>query len=472
MALVLKIAGTDRSSSVNWPSLTKTEVLSKEVDRMEFKIRKTSGSKYIPTVGQEIVLEEDTIRIFGGIITEIREEVEAGILLAYLVRCKDYSHFLDRKLATKTYSNAEAGDIIADLVSTYTSGFTTTNVPATSPTIASMKFNYEQITRCFTKVADTIGWDWYVDYNKDIHFFNSELVNAPFNITDSNDKLFWDSLEINQTILQVRNVVFVRGGDYKKTILEADAIDDYRAASGQKTFPLAYKYDDITVKLNNVVQTIGTDQKDDPGSVDVLYNFSEKFITFSAALTAGDQVEVFGDAYIPIIAQARDQESVVAYGEYQTVVVDKNITSITEAQLRAKTELAKYAATVHEGSFKTTQTGLKVGQRISVTLSTNRTVNKTFKINRIVGKARSSGTMEYTVYLIASGQITLNDVLIELLERDKQNIVIAPYEVIQYLDIMFEEMAITDATPSVTTDSPPYTYDTGNTGAYDKATWT
>ncbi len=53
----------------------------------------------------------------------------------------------------------------------FTSGFTHANVPASSPTLTSMKFNYEQVSRAFTQICDQIGWDWYVDPDKDIHFF-------------------------------------------------------------------------------------------------------------------------------------------------------------------------------------------------------------------------------------------------------------------------------------------------------------
>lgn len=472
MALVLKIATVDRSASVNWRSLSMTSVLSKEVDQLEFSVRKTSGTKYIPTSGQEVTLEEDSIKIFGGVIVEIQEIVEKGILLSYMIRCKDYSHYLDRKLATKSYEGFEAGDIITDLITTYTTGFTSVNVPTSSPVIGTMRFNYEQLTRAFTKIADTIGWDWYVDADKDVHFFNADSSVAPFNLTDTGDNFEWQSLQINQNIQQLRNVVYVRGGEYKRTIIEADAIDKYEAQANQITFPLAYKYDNITVEKNNVVQTVGIDNIDDLTTKDCLYNFTEKFITFDP-LVAGDDIVVYGDAYIPVIAQARDGDSILAYGEYQTVVIDKNISSIQEAQLRARVELIKYSEGAYEASFRTTETGLRVGQRITVTLSSNRSITRTLKINRLIGKADSSGTLEYTVFLVSSGQVTLHDIFIELLERDKQNIIIAPNEVIQALEILFETLAVTDSVPVVTTDSAPYHWATGaNEGLWNRFTWT
>lgn len=472
MALVIKIASIDRSSIVQWPTLSWTSVLTKEVDRMEFQINKTPA-KTIPTVGQEITLEEGGVKLFGGVIVEINEMVRGGILIGYQVRCKDYSHYLDRKLVTKSYESQAAHTIFLDIISTFTTGFTTTAVSLLGPTVDSIKFNYEQVTRCLTKLADQIGWDWYVDPDKVLHFFSTDLNDAPFELTDTNGKYIWNTLEVNQTLLQLKNVVFVRGGEYKLTIDEADAVDDYRAGTGQKTFALAYKYDNITVKLNGVVQSMGVDQQDNPALVDTLYNFNEKVIIFTNPLTSGDHVVVYGDAFIPIIAQARDQVSIMSYGEYETAVVDKNITTVAEAQVRAKAELKKYAATVYEGWFKTRETGLRVGQRIHIS-STLRSIDKYFKINRIVGKTIAYNEMEYQVYLIASGQITLNDVLVELLERDKQNIVVAANEVLQRLERFIESFALDDDTPVVTSNSPPYNWAPGGSNPFNWnfGTWT
>ncbi|MBI4119237.1 MAG: hypothetical protein HY456_00130 [Parcubacteria group bacterium] len=459
MPLTLKINAVDRSNHVKWDTLQKVEVLSKEVDRMEFEILKTP-SKTIPDVGQEITLDEGANKIFGGVIVERNEVNKGGLLLGYHIRCKDYSQFLDRKVVTKSYANQTARAIILDIISTFTSGFTTANVAASTPTVASIKFNYEQVTRCLTQLADQIAWDWYVDYDKDIHFFDTEANPAPFNLDDTTGNFEWKTLEINKSLLQLKNAVFVRGGEYKKTISEANAIDKYKAATGQKTFALAYKYDNITVKKNGAVQTIGTDQQTDPATVNLLYNFNEKFITFSTGLASGDDVVVYGDAFIPIIALVKDQVSIATYGEYQTPVVDKSITSINEAQTRAKAELKKYAESVFESRFKTTKTGLKVGHQINLN-STIRNINKNFKINRIVGKARGSDHMEYEIFMIASGQITFTDIMVNLLGQDKKNIVIATNEVLQRLEFLLESLTLSELLTAIK-DSPPYRWGAGS----------
>lgn len=474
MALVLKVNGTDRSSYVKWETLQKTEVLTKEVDRMEFEIDKTPIKSSIPDVGDEITLEEDGDLIFGGALIEKNEVIRGGILIGYQMRCKDYSQFLDRKVVTRSYGTTTARAVVLDIIATYTSGFTTTNVAASTPTIGSIKFNYEQPTRCLTQLADQIGWDWYVDYSKDIHFFDETTAASPFDLDDTSGNFEWATLEINKSLLQLRNSVYVRGGEYKKTIAEADAYDIYVAGAGQLTFALAYKYDNITVKKNNVVQTIGTDQQTDPLTVDLLYNFNEKFIKFSTPLTGGETIEVFGDAYIPIIANVQDGVSITTYGLYETALVDRSITSIAEAQARARAELLKYAESVFEAQFKTTRTGLRTGQRISLA-STVRNISKTFKINRIIGKARGSDHMEYTVYMIASGQITMVDIMVNLLGQDKKNINIASNEVLQRLVFGPDggEEIVIDDTLTGTAKSRPYKWGVGSSNdlVWGFSTW-
>jgi len=454
--LTLKVNTTDISSAVKWDTVVKTEVLTKEIDRLEFEITKTPAKSTIPDINDAITLLEDSITIFGGVVVERNEVIRGGILVGYQFKCKDWSQYLDRKLVIKSYTNQRADQIFNDILTNFTSGFTHANVPASSPTLTSKKFNYEQVTRAFTQVCDQIGWDWYVDYNKDVHLFDEETLAAPFSLSDTNDNYEWQTFELNKTILQIKNEVYVRGGDYKKTLDVSHAADIFVVNGTQTTFFLSYKYDNITVTDNAGVQTIGTDQQTDPVTVNCLYNFNEKFIRFTVAPTSGHTIKIFGDAYIPIIALVRDQASIASYGSYQTAVIDTSITSVGEAQTRAKSEIKKYSACVNEASFKTTKTGLKTGMQLTVQ-SDIRGINKTFKINRIVGKTRTPNQMEYTVSLIASGQVTFTDIMVSLLSADKQNIDIATNEVLQRLETFIESLAVTDVlTP--TKKSPPYTW--------------
>jgi hypothetical protein len=470
MSLLLKKNNIDISVSIDWTTLQKTEVLTKEVDRLEFDIKKTP-TKTIPSVGDTIELYEDSEKIFGGIMVERNEKVLGGVLLGYECKCKDWSHQLDGKLVVKQYTDENPHDIVADIISMYTTGFTVSNVKPGGLDVASITFNYEQVSRALTQLADQIGWDWYVDPDKDIHFFDEETSIAPFNLDDTSGNFEWKTLEINQTVVNLKNYIFVRGGDYTRSYDAGNTVDVYKADGTQVLFPLAYKYDNITIDKNGSAQTVGVDQKDDPASVQVLYNFNEKFVRFTTPPSSGDIIKIYGDANIPIIASVRDQISVATYGEFQQAIIDKSIQSVAEAQSRAKAELKKYSSNVNEGRFKTTKTGLKTGQSITVT-SAIRNIDKQFKITRIVGKARGSDHMEYEIFLLASGQVTFTDIMVELLTKDKKNIDIAQNEVLQILESFFESVEMGEVV-TITGASRPYTWGLGgaNDARFNFATW-
>ena len=457
MSLVIKVNNIDRTKDIEWSTLQYSSIITKEVDRLQFFVKKTA-TKTLPTLGQEVELLEDAITLFGGIVIEKNEESLGGLLVGYTIVCKDFSATLDGMLVVRTYTNAYAGDIVKDIIDTYTTGFTYANVPAVTPLIPTIKFNYEQVSRSFAKICDAIGWDWYVDADKDIHLFDTESNAAPFNITDSNGMADINSATVNSNIVNLKNSIFVRGGERKKTLSASDTYDKYTADGSRTTFQLAYKYDNIQVEDNGVAKTVGIDNIDNPTGFDCLYNFQEKFVKFTAAPTNTHTIKIFGDAFIPILVQVTDDASISTYGEFQDIVINKNITSVEEAQQRALIELEKYAGEYFEASFQTTETGLRVGQTINVN-STTLGINKDFKINRIEGRPDTSSRLIYTVYLIVSGEITFTDVMLMLLLKDRNNLDISDNEVLQaFISAPDETITIVDAAPVVTSTSPPYTW--------------
>jgi len=472
MALQLKVNAIDRSSSIKWDTLTKTEGLTKQPDTLSFAILKTP-SKTIPSLGDTIELFEDSIKIFSGILAERSEQVEGGLLQGYFLNCKDHTHTLDRKLAVKNYTSQTARAIVLDLIATFASGFTTTNVPLSTPIIPSIKFNYEPLSKALEKLATLIGWDWYVDYDKDIHFFQSSTQAAPFNLDDTSGNFEWQTLRFDRNILELKNSIFVRGGEYKTTISEANAVDKYIADGTQRVFTQIYRYTNIAVKKNSTTLTVGIDNITDPATKDILYNFQEKAIKFrdDNKPANGDTIKIYGDAHIPLIAKVQDSASIAAYGEYQHLIVNKTITSVLEAHAYAKAELAKWAEGAYEASLRTTRTGLSTGQQITIN-STLRGITKTFKINRITGKARGSDHMEYDIYLLASGETTFTDMLEALLAKDRENIDVSDNEVLQRLESLADTVALGE-TLTPTKDSPPYKWGAGssNDWRWNFATW-
>lgn len=428
--LTLAINTIDRSSNIDWASLRKVEVLTKEPDSLEFRIKNHPGKTYQPALSDEIILTDNGGRIFAGVITETKHENE-GLLKYIICTCKDYTHLMDRKLVNKTYTNQTVSAIIADLAAVFMTGFTTNNVQGLS-VIPKIVFNDEQPSKCIQKLADLLGnYNWYVDYFKDIHFFSEGEGDAPFSLDDTSGNYIFGSLQIARNINQIRNSVIVRGG-----IKESSTLTDIKIADGQqKTFVAKPLLTNLTISkstdgINYTILTIGQDGIDDPVAKDVLYNPNNGFIIFrdNNKLASGNFLKWSGVQVYPIKIVRKDWASIGKYGEFQYVIKDENIKSEDQAKQRAAAEILKYAERINEGVFNTTKSGLKTGQWITVN-SPALGLDEKFKINRILFRARTPNSFEYEVHLIASETFGIIDALSKLLVGDTASIQTAENEV-------------------------------------------
>lgn len=456
MSIVIEINSVDRSSDIEQDSVTLQQNMTKEPALLYFSIK---GEKTMPLLGQSVVLTEDSVDLFKGVIVERREQVIGKLVVAYDYVCMDDTHNLDARLVSKAYNDTTAGAVVADIISSFTTGFTL-DIPGTTPSVKSVRFNYEQPSRALQKIANEIGWDWYVDPADVVHFFAPTEEAPAITITDDSGNFVFNSLRFDRNIIELRNVIYVRGGEYLDPISEADAQDKYLADGEQVAFPLVYRYNNVQATLDDVPLTIGVDYIDDPTGFDVLYNFQEKLLKWPEASkpTTGQVVKVFGNAYVPLIVLAEDTDSIIAYGRREGIEINKNINSVEEAELLAFSLIDKWRTGSHEGTFQTSQTGLRVGQNVLIN-STKFGVNETYKINRIRGQMDGHDRFIYDVQFIKSGQTTLTDMLIDLIGKERENIVISDQEVVQRVRNLTDTFGMTDEIVEVVKTSPPYVWD-------------
>jgi len=473
MSLTIKIAGIDRTKQIDWHSYQLINVLSREIDTLEFDLKVHSGKVYKPALAQEVEVFEGGVKIYGGYIIEILRKVEAMKEVWHII-CKDYHYGLDRKLVYKSYFDKHAGTIVKDIIQTFTSGFTAFNVEL-GPRINSIRFNYENVSRAIQQVADRINYDWYVDQNRNLHFFSKESHIAPFKLDDTSGNFIWNSLNVTQHISQIKNQVFVQGGIQ----ILGPKVFKYRGDGVTRSFSTVYEMTDLTVKKGGVVQTIGKDGVDDPAIVDVLYNPSKYVIIFREdnKPASGVEVEISGNASMPVFVQVGDYESIKKYGVFQFRIIDKSIVSQFEARQRALAELEKYKRETGEVTFRTRKDGLKVGQKILLS-SSILGITKYFTINRIISRIEEpvSNKKLYEVSLIGSEQIGVIEVLKDLLlDQPAKNIEIAQYEILyRYFSIAPDFFRIKDISLVTSKTSPPYRWgDAGVVNAlrWNKGTW-
>jgi hypothetical protein len=182
----ITIDGIDRTGDIVNQTLTIQDILNDQQNTCTFVLVNLSGNG-IPETDDEITIDlPDGTRIFGGRIIGITlsSKRETGVVFA-TIQCVDYVRDLDHNLVSKAYTDMTDKEIIEDIVATFAPGLgITTNNVIEGVTIDQINFNYVQPSQALRRIADLTGRNWYIDYNKDIHYFPLLTNTTPFNITD------------------------------------------------------------------------------------------------------------------------------------------------------------------------------------------------------------------------------------------------------------------------------------------------
>ncbi|MFW6174038.1 MAG: hypothetical protein ACOC5T_09865 [Elusimicrobiota bacterium] len=360
--MIIKIDSVDRSDLIQWKSFQVEDNVNDQVNVCSFKMY--SGD-YTPNIGDEVEVLYNGNTIFGGTVYKINRETVSLDKELYEIKCYDYTFELKSQLVIEKYTDETINDIIDDLISNYSSGFTTNNVDA-DITVESIAFDHDTVVACLEKLSQLTNYYWYVDYDKDIHFFDEYSESADFKLTDTNGKYIYNSLKIKDDLSQIRNRVRIRGG----TIVGDSRTEKFDGDGTKDTFSLANKFSSQpTVEVGGVAQDVGTEFLDQDSDYDCMWSYNQKYIRFTDGNVPGsgtNNIEVSGTPEIPIIVQVEDPSSIDEHGVKEFYKKDTSIESSDEAKEFAKAQLSSYSEEVTEGEFRTYEPGLTSGQRIKI----------------------------------------------------------------------------------------------------------
>lgn len=140
--------------------------------------------------------------------------------------------------------------------------FTYRNAVTASQTVEHITFNLETGSNALKRLAELFNWQWYVDQDRDIHFFPKFQENAAFDLSDTGGNYIYGSLEVVSSGDQLRNSIFVRGGDYLGAELTETLTE--QADGSNLIFLLGYSYDldSMTLTQAGTEVAVGTDNID------------------------------------------------------------------------------------------------------------------------------------------------------------------------------------------------------------------
>ena len=503
--ITLTIGGTDFKPQYKTNSAVITETLQSRGNTMTLEITKKSAES-APEEGKEIIFKDGSRFLFGGFISRV-EPVETGIgqLMTYYVEATDYTYIVINKNAQKSYANQTLKYIVDDLVSTYINsgyGVTTTGVE-TGPVIESISFNHITLRKAFEKLAKLTGYEWWLDYQKDINFKQTSSLSATEQITDTSGN--HESLSIKTDVSQVRNSIIVRGGKEETSTYFSQNIKTDGVAREWllRDKPTAVQF----IKEATVSQSFGEDPTDDETGNSYMYNKAEKYvrvITTDPTPASGIDIEVSYKYNVPVIVLLQNAPSILAMkaleggdGLHEYTIVESSIKSKAEARQRALKELVEYANPIITGQFKT-RTGLlntgtifTAGQELIINSpSWGVSVDTAYLIQEVITSLIEDGsTIEYNYTVRFGGRLLNATSFLESL-AGKENPILATEE-IDTIKGITEEMTITEVISrdsllktvsegaviseniSKVNNTPPFQYGPGGTpqGKWGGAEW-
>ena len=151
---------------------------------------------------------DGTTTQFKGELEEIKSSIEGGLFKYKIKGGHFHAQALD-VMVTEEFTNSAISSIRTSLISTYLSGFTTTNVESNTKVI-SIKFVNKPLLDCLLALDIEGDEDTYFDFNKDVHSFKREQKN------NDNEAVVWnDSLitlrGLGKDSANVRNKIQVIG---------------------------------------------------------------------------------------------------------------------------------------------------------------------------------------------------------------------------------------------------------------------
>jgi hypothetical protein len=206
--LHLRINGSPVGSRLDVSSFTLT--LEREASTLSFVL--LGGTA--PTVGQEVVagLGSADNRLFGGRIVSITTHVgfRVGARVQYLCQAVDYT-FDFKRLVLRRYTNWSASAMVADLMTRFAPNFSINHVQTGLPVINEMAFTMESVPAALTRIAQAVGASWYVDPNKDLHFFTTDTTKVTVEAITASSLHEWRHLQHTTDLSGVRTRVYVEG---------------------------------------------------------------------------------------------------------------------------------------------------------------------------------------------------------------------------------------------------------------------
>jgi hypothetical protein len=366
MAVTVMVGGVDVTTLVDGGLIWEDQIGGRGQLRIAF-FDEVGG--FLPEDGQEILILENGVRRFGGMLVEPEEAATpANDKLRVNCRAVEFSGICDRRFVARPYTNEAIEDIVTDIVmqDLADEGISTTGVEA-GPIIKKAVFNWVSVTEAFNDLAELTGMTWRIDENRVLQFRNRASVAAPGPLTNINIKN--GTLRVRPDRQQYRNHQVLRA----PAGLTDPRTESFVGDTERRTFNTAFKMGtEPTVTVNGVSKTVGIRQVET--GKDWYWNKGATELsqdTGGTVLSDTDTLAVTYQGIFPIIISSARGTEILARqgveggsGRYTKVEERSNIETIDAAIAAAQAILDRYGSINITLSFLTDAPGYAPGQLV------------------------------------------------------------------------------------------------------------
>lgn len=472
--LRLTIAGRDCTALLQAGSLTIVDDLTGR-GTCSFLLVDYSADPYDPIEGSHVLITDSYGRKrFAGQIDRTAREIMPGRdrALKLDISCLSYSARLDRYVVTGVWYNATCKQILQDVFapdSTYCEiGGRTTPWPVAGegiivgdyvqdgPVLEKVVGNYQSAADLLDELTKIATFKWFVDYDKQLHFFSRETATAAFEVRDHTRNA--RKIAVTRELEQYRNQQLIRGGTQETTTQTETFVGDGEAES----FVVKYEVSQIkSITVNGqpqIVAIAGT-----PGA-EWHYRVGSNVVSCVAGAPAtGATISVsYIGTYSVIAISSRDTEIgrrraiEGGPGLYQHVETDEGIEAEADAALKAEALLELYGTVPRIVEYETDDTIepkarlLRAGQLQTMQLSAYRLGHRDdwrqpdqFAIHRVEARDVGGQYLAYRVRAIGSDKAPWVDFFRGLAKRSRR-MTIREDEVVLHLRSASDPLEIED----------------------------
>lgn len=373
-------------------------------------------SSPIPLVNNEVELLLDSSTIFKGSVVKVDQALSSKEIRKITIETQDFTFDANKgEPIAEIYKDKTVDYIISDILSNYPqlSSFTNNNVNCPQ-TIDYLYLDHKRFSDVLKELSQRVGYDFYIDKDKDIHFFAPGSETSSIALAEDNQSFIKDTLKISTDGSKIINWILVEGGEYNASELSEE---NFTATGSETEFDLENKYANTSVYVNSIEKTMGVyglDEQD--GTFDFLYDYNgRKLIVDGITLSSGDIIRFTGNEKMPVLVQVDDTVSIAKYGILPKKIKRFELKTLESAKQYALAELSRYANEAFAGSFQTLQTTFRAGQQITATLPTLN-IQTDFYIQSTTSKIHGD-TLKTSIKLALADQIDAISILAQLLNQ-------------------------------------------------------